>query len=316
MAKSDCPGCIAGRQLVSARLTSLVSGGNSFSSSSFLVTFWTQLVLDLWPNHSSAKQVSLLKEPEFNEGPQHYCHEGEATCKASQNLDARKVDLEGSHGSVLIQARKGWLRSHRINPSWFENVQRIGRFSRTIETGFIAADRGCALGDGHALNGERQVDLCCSLAKMLRGFVGKRTEGLLFRSSTGAQLLQSNTLGDSLHPVLEGLKHAKGGFNIFRRFRTHLEKDRVSGITPTLLVRARTETRIRTLYQTPRRAGFSVGMGGESWPWFRVVQLGQKRPHLDNWCSFRRQCKKCCRLLTHVSGPDPLKSGICGFRKF
>jgi len=74
-------------------------------------------------------------------------------------------------------------------------------------------------------SGERQVDLCCSLAKMLRDFVGKRTEGLLFRSSTGAQLLQSNTLRDSLHPVLEGLKHAKGGFNIFRRFRiTHLQK--------------------------------------------------------------------------------------------
>ncbi len=31
-------------------------------------------------------------------------------------------------------------------------------------------------------SGERQVDLCCSLAKMLRDF--KRTEGLLFHSST------------------------------------------------------------------------------------------------------------------------------------
>src|SRR6266478_3838289 len=63
-------------------------------------------------DHSSAKQVSLLKESEFNEGPQHYGHEGEGTCKASQNVGARKVDLEGSNGSVLIQARKGWLRSH------------------------------------------------------------------------------------------------------------------------------------------------------------------------------------------------------------
>lgn len=74
-------------------------------------------------------------------------------------------------------------------------------------------------------SGERQVDLCCSLARMLRGFVGKRAEGLLFRSSTGAQLLQSNTLSDSLHPTLETIKHVKGGFNIFRRFRiTHLQK--------------------------------------------------------------------------------------------
>jgi len=73
-------------------------------------------------------------------------------------------------------------------------------------------------------NGERQVDLCSRLAEMLREFVGERREGLLFRSSTGAQLLQSNTLSDSLHPVLDYIAHDRGGFNIFRRFRlTHLE---------------------------------------------------------------------------------------------
>jgi integrase len=76
-------------------------------------------------------------------------------------------------------------------------------------------------------NGERQVDLCSALAKMLREFVASsgRRSGLLFQTSTGAQLLQSNTLGDSLHPILKRVKHQKGGFNIFRRFRlTHLEK--------------------------------------------------------------------------------------------
>jgi hypothetical protein len=55
--------------------------------------------------------------------------------------------------------------------------------------------------------------------------VGNRTVGLLFRSSTGAQLLQSNTLSDSLHPTLKAIEHVKGGFNIFRRFRiTRLQK--------------------------------------------------------------------------------------------
>jgi hypothetical protein len=73
--------------------------------------------------------------------------------------------------------------------------------------------------------GEREVDLYSALAKMLRDFVGDRTEGLLFRTSTGGQLLQANTLQDSLHPILATLEHAKGGFNIFRRFRiTHLQK--------------------------------------------------------------------------------------------
>ena len=37
--------------------------------------------------------------------------------------------------------------------------------------------------------------------------------------STGGQLLQANTLQDSLHPILKKLHHEKGGFNIFRRFR-------------------------------------------------------------------------------------------------
>jgi hypothetical protein len=74
-------------------------------------------------------------------------------------------------------------------------------------------------------NGEREVDLCCSLARMLRDFVGMRTRGLLFSTSTGAQLLQTNALRDSLHPILEGLEYVKGGSNIFRRFRiTHLQK--------------------------------------------------------------------------------------------
>ena len=41
----------------------------------------------------------------------------------------------------------------------------------------------------------------------------------LQNSSTGAQLLQSNTLQDSLHPILKSMKHVQGRFNIFRRYR-------------------------------------------------------------------------------------------------
>jgi hypothetical protein len=67
--------------------------------------------------------------------------------------------------------------------------------------------------------GEREVDLCTPLANMLRDFVGTRKSGLLFCTSTGKQLLQANTLQDSLHPILKELNHVKGGFNIFRRFR-------------------------------------------------------------------------------------------------
>jgi hypothetical protein len=54
-------------------------------------------------------------------------------------------------------------------------------------------------------NGERDVDLCTTLAAMLKDFIGTRTSGVLFCTSTGAQPLQSNTLQDSLHPILKKL---------------------------------------------------------------------------------------------------------------
>jgi hypothetical protein len=68
------------------------------------------------------------------------------------------------------------------------------------------------------------VDPCSTLARILKEFIGNRTSGLLFCTSTGNQLLQSNTLQDSLHPILKKIEHEKGAFNIFRRFRiTQLE---------------------------------------------------------------------------------------------
>jgi hypothetical protein len=100
-------------------------------------------------------------------------------------------------------------------------------FSPDFQTLYIQqkAKRGIIQPHLKTKAGEREVDLCTALAKMLRDFVGDRTEGLLFRTSTRGQLLQSNTLQDSLHPILIALDHAKGGFNIFRRFRiTHLQK--------------------------------------------------------------------------------------------
>jgi integrase len=71
----------------------------------------------------------------------------------------------------------------------------------------------------------REVDLCTDLSNALRGFIGSRRTGLLFATAAGRQLLQSNTLQDSLHPILKKLEVPKGGFNIFRRFRiTHVAK--------------------------------------------------------------------------------------------
>jgi integrase len=68
-------------------------------------------------------------------------------------------------------------------------------------------------------NGAREVDLCEDLAEMLKAYIGDRSSGLLFHTSSAAQILQTNVLRDSLHPTLEKLDHAKGGFNIVRRSR-------------------------------------------------------------------------------------------------
>lgn len=74
------------------------------------------------------------------------------------------------------------------------------------------------------INGNRLVDLCTPLATMLREYVGDRTTGLLFPSTKGTVLRQSNILLRSLHPILDYAAHEIGGFNIFRRFRrTHID---------------------------------------------------------------------------------------------
>ena len=71
--------------------------------------------------------------------------------------------------------------------------------------------------DGECIG--RDVDLCTSLARILKEFIGTRTSGLLFSMPSGTQVLQRSVLKTSLHPILKKLEHEKGGFNIFRRFR-------------------------------------------------------------------------------------------------
>jgi len=109
-----------------------------------------------------------------------------------------------------------------------------------------------------------------------------RAEGLLFRSSTGAQLLQSNTLRDSLHPVLEGLKHAKGEFNIFRRFRiTHLQKTECpevlrhfwSGHAPKHVSERYTKLREESDFRLEWAE--KVGLGFELPNWAKKASFGQ-----------------------------------------
>jgi hypothetical protein len=66
------------------------------------------------------------------------------------------------------------------------------------------------------------------------------------------QLLQSNTLEDSLHPILKKIDHEKGGFNLFRRFRiTQLE---TADGPATLLVGTRSNACLRRLQESTETA--------------------------------------------------------------
>jgi len=104
------------------------------------------------------------------------------------------------------------------------DISSISRDFRTLKI-CQKAKRGILQPYLKTAAGEREVDLCPELAKMLECFLSGRRSGLLFATASGRQLLQSNTLQDSLHPILRKLSLPKGGFNMFRRFRlTHVAK--------------------------------------------------------------------------------------------
>jgi integrase len=78
----------------------------------------------------------------------------------------------------------------------------------------------------------REVDLCPTLASMLKEYLDKRQgtlkSDLLFQSKSGKPLHQSNILRRTLHPILEDLDEFMCGCHAFRRFRvTHLRKNGV-----------------------------------------------------------------------------------------
>lgn len=65
----------------------------------------------------------------------------------------------------------------------------------------------------------RVVDLQPDVAALLKQFIGNRTAGFIFQTSSGRPLSQSNLLKREFHPLLEGLKIPMQGFHSFRRFR-------------------------------------------------------------------------------------------------
>jgi integrase len=72
-------------------------------------------------------------------------------------------------------------------------------------------------------NAYRVVDLHPDVAALLKSFIGRRTTGFIFQTSSGKPIGQSNLLRREFHPLLETLKIDKCGYHAFRRYRnTHL----------------------------------------------------------------------------------------------
>ena len=92
-----------------------------------------------------------------------------------------------------------------------------GKVWRSIEQDFLKTP-----------NGDREIDLPDSVAKLLVQFIGERKAGLLFHTRRGKPLSQSNILRRSLHLILAKLKQSMAGAHAFRRFRqTHLRMNLV-----------------------------------------------------------------------------------------
>ena len=68
-------------------------------------------------------------------------------------------------------------------------------------------------------SGIREIDLAPALATLLRKFIGDRTSGFLFETTTGLPVSPRNIARDSLHPILKKIGRETASFRAFRRFR-------------------------------------------------------------------------------------------------
>jgi hypothetical protein len=111
---------------------------------------------------------------------------------------------------LLYQTDNRLPTPSRTTPSWV-SPEVLANHNTKTTSGTEVRCQGEIIG--------RDVDLCTSLAAMVREHIGNRRSGLLFCTYKGGQLLQTNVLRSSLHPILKKLGYEQGGFNIFRRFR-------------------------------------------------------------------------------------------------
>jgi integrase len=67
--------------------------------------------------------------------------------------------------------------------------------------------------------GIRDIDLAPALAALVKKYIGNRTNGFLFETSSGLPMSPRNIARDSLHSILKKIGRELAGFHTFRRFR-------------------------------------------------------------------------------------------------
>lgn len=140
-----------------------------------------------------------------------------------QSVIASRLSSLRGKGTIRCATRRLQSPSGRGSVGVRDRQARLS-YSRVL-TVVRKAKRGIIRPYLNTMNIIREVDLCPSLPAMLKEYVSLRPSGLLFRTSIGPNSPQPITLQDSLHPMLEEMKHVNRGFVIFGRFRvTHLEK--------------------------------------------------------------------------------------------
>jgi hypothetical protein len=76
-------------------------------------------------------------------------------------------------------------------------------------------------------NAYRVVDLHPDVASLLRQYIGNRSSGFIFQTSSGRPITQTNILRREFHPLLDNLEIPRCGWHAFRRFRnTFLRQQR------------------------------------------------------------------------------------------
>jgi len=127
-----------------------------------------------------------------------------------------------NHRMLFVLCAAGGLRFGEALGIAIENISLDGSTIKIHQKAWRNQIHGFLKTD----SGFREIDLHPSVTAMLRGFIGERTSGLLFRSRTGKPLSQSNILRRWLHPILAKLNQPKCGAHAFRRFRaTWLRKN-------------------------------------------------------------------------------------------